>query len=83
MEFFVTLVNGWKPLTDVTKSFILGVAGVLDSPLSFDIKVSTKTKRNRENDDCIAFLFVNLLTYNLVYKQEDNKKQIIVLILIS
>ena len=39
----MTLVNGWKPLTNVTKSFTLDVAGVLDTPLSFDIKVSTKT----------------------------------------
>ena len=43
MEFFVILVNGWKPLTNVTKNFILDVAGVVDIPLSFDIKVSTKT----------------------------------------
>ena len=44
MGFFVTLVNGLKPLTNVTKSFILDVAEVLDTPLSFDIKESTKTK---------------------------------------
>ena len=44
MEIYVTLVNGWKPLTNVTKSFILDVAGVLDTALSFDIKVSTKFK---------------------------------------
>ena len=44
MEFVVTLVNGWKPLTNVTKNFILDVAGVLGTSLSFDIKVSTKTK---------------------------------------
>ena len=40
MEFFVTLVNDWKPLTNATKSFILDVAGVLDTPLSFDNKVT-------------------------------------------
>ena len=40
----MTLVNGWKPLTNVTKTFILDVARVLDTPHSFDIKVSTKTK---------------------------------------
>ena len=44
MEFFVILVNGLKLLTNVTKSFILDVAGVLDTPLRFDIKVGTKTK---------------------------------------
>ena len=33
MERFVIIVNGWKPLTIVTKSFILDVATVLDLPL--------------------------------------------------
>ena len=31
MEFFVALVNGWKPLTNVTKSSILDITGVLDT----------------------------------------------------
>ena len=33
MELFVIIVNGWKPLTIITKSSILDVAGVLDLPL--------------------------------------------------
>ena len=33
MEHFVIIVNGWKPLTITTKSSILDVAAVLDSPL--------------------------------------------------
>ena len=32
-EVFVTLVNGRKPLTNVTQSCILDVAGLLDTPL--------------------------------------------------
>ena len=32
MGFFVTLVNGWKPLSNVTKSSTLDVAGALDMP---------------------------------------------------
>ena len=32
MGFFVTLVNGWKPLNNATKSSILNVAGTLDMP---------------------------------------------------
>ena len=78
----MTLVNGWKLLTNETKSFILDVVGVLDTPLSFDIKVSTKTKEIVKNDDFIAFLLVNLFSYNLVYKQKDNKTQIFVRTLI-
>ena len=33
MERFVILVNGLKPLTIITKRFILDVAAVLDPPL--------------------------------------------------
>ena len=33
MERFVIIVNGWKPLTIVTKRSILDVTAVLDPPL--------------------------------------------------
>ena len=33
MELFVTVVNGFQPLTIIRKSPILDVAGVLDPPL--------------------------------------------------
>ena len=33
MEHFVIIVNGWKPLTIITKNSILDVAAVLDPPL--------------------------------------------------
>ena len=33
MEHFVIIVNGWKPLTIVTKRSILDVAAALDRPL--------------------------------------------------
>ena len=33
MDHFVIIVNGWKPLTILTKSSILDVAAVLDPPL--------------------------------------------------
>ena len=36
MEHFVIIVNGWKPLTIITKSSILDVAVVLDPPLVND-----------------------------------------------
>ena len=32
-ELFVIIVNGWKPLTFITKSSTLDVAAVLDPPL--------------------------------------------------
>ena len=33
VELFVIIVNGWKPLTIITKSSTLDVAAVLDLPL--------------------------------------------------
>ena len=33
MERFVVIVNGWKPLTIITKDPILDVAATLDPPL--------------------------------------------------
>ena len=36
MEFFLTLVNGWNLLTNVTKSSTLDIVGVLDMPLVSD-----------------------------------------------
>ena len=33
MEYFVIIVNGWEPLTIITKSSILDVAAALDPPL--------------------------------------------------
>ena len=35
MERFVIIVNGWKPLTIITKLSILDVAAALDPPLEF------------------------------------------------
>ena len=35
MEHFLIIVNGWKPLTIITKSSILDVATVLDPPLNY------------------------------------------------
>ena len=35
MERFVIIVNGWKPLTIITKRSILDVAAVLDPPLTY------------------------------------------------
>ena len=33
MKFFVTLVNGFQPLINVTKNSMLDVAGILETPL--------------------------------------------------
>ena len=39
IEFFKSLVNRWKPLTNDTKSSILGRAGILDTPLKMYIVI--------------------------------------------
>ena len=36
MECFVIIVNGWKPLTIITKHSILDAAAALDPPLILD-----------------------------------------------
>ena len=41
MARFVIIVNGWKPLTIITKRSILDVASALDRPLP-DIQTSEK-----------------------------------------
>ena len=48
MEHFVIIVNGWKPLINITKISILDVAAVLDSPLSIITHSSNKTKTNSQ-----------------------------------
>ena len=44
MEHFVIIVNGWRPLTIITKCSILDVAAVLDPPLP-----ARDNKQNNEN----------------------------------
>ena len=45
MELFVIIVNGWKPLTIITKSSRLDVAAVLNMPLI--VKSSEKVAQMR------------------------------------
>ena len=42
MELFMIIVNGWKPLTIITKSSILDVVAVLDPPLRLVMDYQTK-----------------------------------------
>ena len=50
MEHFVIIVNGWKPLTIITKSSILDVAAVLDPSLYCSHYANKrKTLRNRKH----------------------------------
>ena len=44
MELFVTIVNGWKQLTNVTKRLILDVVVVLDT-----LEFYSKTILNKHN----------------------------------
>ena len=43
MECFVIIVNGWEPLTIITKHSILDVAAALDPPLQTAAEISTNT----------------------------------------
>ena len=75
MEHFVIIVNDWKPLTIITKRFILDVAAVLDPPLQLNghfcehfsivsamkqqIRVDALDKLNRHNPFVIYLLKFN------------------------
>ena len=47
MESFVIIVNGWKPLTIITKRSILDVAAALDPPLKIHIPVQEQYVKER------------------------------------
>ena len=51
MEHFVIIVNGWKPLTIITKSSILDVAVVLDPPLIINLYLLKKIYFPSQNID--------------------------------
>ena len=55
MECFVIIVNGWKPLTIITKHSILDVAAVLDPPLFFKPDVAELDPRTAYNSDIKNF----------------------------
>ena len=61
MERFVIIVNGWMPLTIITKRSILDVAAVLDPPLRAD----TIQLRLRATIAFIIYLFCDYLTISL------------------
>ena len=61
MEHFVIIVNGWKPLTIITKSSIVDIAAVLDPPLSIHLF------RLCWNDHLVSY-------YSLIYRYGINTK---------
>ena len=42
MELFVIIINGFQPLTIITKRSILDVAAVLDPPLTYILRFCVK-----------------------------------------
>ena len=54
MERFVIIVNGWMPLTIITKCSILGVAAALDPPLLYfsDYFCNIRRSRCRNSQPC-------------------------------
>ena len=61
MECFVTIVNGWKPLTIITKHSILDVAAALDPSLSLTLFVT--------------YLYIGK-TQKYTYKELNSRKNI-------
>ena len=65
MGRFVIIVNGWKPLTIITKRFILDVAAVLDLPLLKDDTIPnhlTDIFSNSQESTQDIFLFLVTFT---------------------
>ena len=74
----MTLLNSRKPLTNVTKSFILDVAGILGTPsefvtniplhLKYDgfFRISEFKKEQRKNQCKLNVLFLYLIHISLV-----------------
>ena len=50
MECFVIIVNGFQPLTIITKRSILNVAAVLDPPLLSNQAVSPTLPKSRDKN---------------------------------
>ena len=56
MERFVIIVNGWKPLTIITKHSILDVAAALDPPLvTAGLRLPAYDIFLLKSDDCSLF----------------------------
>ena len=57
MEHFVIIVNGWKPLTVITKCSILDVAAALDPPLHIPRSLDSKNACLWFLNRCCSILF--------------------------
>ena len=55
IERFVAIVKGWKPLTIITKCFILYVSAALDPPLQLNYENITVTLYGDTNSDITGF----------------------------
>ena len=63
MERFVIIVNGWKPLTIITKCSILDVAVVLDPPLLFVLIYVEELKNIKVQHNVQLWRFVHMLNF--------------------
>ena len=88
MEQFVIIVNGWKPLTIITKRSILDVAAALDPPLETGRRLVERIDEHRGKDKNShmhqhsvnsnhAFVTLNDFTFlNSGYKHNKFKRKI-------
>ena len=61
MERFVIIVNGWKPLTIITKRSVLDVAAVLDRLLNVADKSTDLSWRHNIGSSVVVFLLINYI----------------------
>ena len=77
MECFAIIVNGWKPLTIITKRSILDVAAVLDPPLIrrliIRIDNSKANVTNRNANELIKTLKIQTVENNNIVEKHLGK----------
>ena len=77
MECFVIIVNGWKPLTIITKRSIFDVAAVLDPPLIrrliIRIDNSKANATNRNANELIKTLKIQTVENNNIVEKHLGK----------
>ena len=86
MDHFVIIVNCWKPLTIITKSFILDVVAVLDlllvsSKENLEIQVSSCSIKNEDLLNIVKLLWINInnnfyFDYHVNYLCKEEGKNI-------
>ena len=78
MELFVIIVNGWKPLTIITKCLNLDVAAVLDPPLILVEKINNLYRilllsDRKQEDKIFLHIFSKIISFSYRFHIDSPK----------